>query len=166
EADPRVPERLCGASAIRDQRTAVLYLDRPRPTRAERRPSERDHLMRSPRRLLLLAAASAAVLITAAPALAQTQVAPSDPWIQATSDIPADANVRFGILPNGMQYAIMRNATPPGQASLRLRIDAGSLMENENQLGLAHFLEHMAFNGTTNIPENDQIGRASCRGRG
>jgi len=114
--------------------------------------------MRSPRRLLLLAAASAAVLITAAPALAQTaQVAPTDPWAQAASDIPADANVRFGVLPNGMQYAIMRNATPPGQASLRLRIDAGSLMENENQLGLAHFLEHMAFNGTTNIPENDLL---------
>lgn len=114
--------------------------------------------MRSPRRLLLLAAASAAVLITAAPALAQTaQVAPTDPWAQAASDVPADANVRFGVLPNGMQYAIMRNATPPGQASLRLRIDAGSLMENENQLGLAHFLEHMAFNGTTNIPENDLL---------
>ena len=113
--------------------------------------------MLSPRRLLLLAAASVAALISAAPALAQTQVAPSDPWIQATSDIPADANVRFGVLPNGMQYAIMRNATPPGQASLRLRIDAGSLMENEDQLGLAHFMEHMAFNGTTNIPENDLL---------
>lgn len=114
--------------------------------------------MRSPRRLLLLAAASAAVLITAAPALAQTaQVVPTDPWAQAASDVPADANVRFGVLPNGMQYAIMRNTTPPGQASLRLRIDAGSLMENENQLGLAHFLEHMAFNGTTNIPENDLL---------
>ena len=112
--------------------------------------------MRSPRRLLLLVAASASVLITAAPALAQAQ-APTDPFAQAGSDIPADSNVRFGSLPNGMQYAIMRNATPPGQASLRLRIDAGSLMENENQLGLAHFMEHMAFNGTTNIPENDLL---------
>ena len=111
--------------------------------------------MRSPR-LLLLVAASAVALTAAAPALAQ-QVAPTDPFAQATSDVPADSNVRFGILPNGMQYAVMRNATPPGQASFRLRIDAGSLMENENQLGLAHFMEHMAFNGTTNIPENDLL---------
>ncbi len=107
-------------------------------------------------RLLLLAAASLSVLATAVPALAQT-AQPSDPWAQATSDVPADANVRFGVLPNGMQYAILRNATPPGQASFRLRIDAGSLMENENQLGLAHFMEHMAFNGTTNVPENDLL---------
>ena len=105
--------------------------------------------------MLLLAAASAVALITASPALAQAQ--PSDPWAHATSDIPADSSVRFGQLSNGMRYAILRNATPPGQASLRLRIDAGSLMENEDQLGLAHFMEHMAFNGTTNIPENDLL---------
>ncbi|RZI98150.1 MAG: insulinase family protein [Brevundimonas sp.] len=112
--------------------------------------------MRSARRLLLLAA-SAAALTAASPALAQEQAQPTDPWAQAASDIPADGNVRFGVLPNGMQYAILRNATPPGQASFRLRIDAGSLMENEDQLGLAHFMEHMAFNGTTNIPENDLL---------
>ncbi|RYG15061.1 MAG: hypothetical protein EON96_11280, partial [Caulobacteraceae bacterium] len=69
--------------------------------------------MRSAPRFLLLVAASAAALIAAAPALAQ-QVAPTDPFAQAASDIPADSNVRFGILPNGMQYAILRNATPPG----------------------------------------------------
>lgn len=108
------------------------------------------------RRLLLLAA-SAVALAAASPALAQAPATPTDAWAQATSDIPADSNVRFGVLPNGMQYAIMRNATPPGQASFRLRIDAGSLMENEDQLGLAHFMEHMAFNGTTNIPENELL---------
>jgi zinc protease len=118
--------------------------------------------MISARRLLLLAAASATVLAAAAPALAQVQ--PSDPWVHAATDIPADANVRFGVLPNGMQYAILRNATPPSQASFRLRIDAGSLMENEQQLGLAHFMEHMAFNGTTNIPENDLLRILERRG--
>lgn len=107
------------------------------------------------RRLLLAAASGLALLTGAMPALAQE--APSDPWPQTTSDIPADSNVRFGTLPNGMRYAILRNATPPGQASLRLRIDAGSLMEDETQLGLAHFMEHMAFNGTTNIPENELL---------
>jgi len=120
--------------------------------------------MSSPRRLLLLAAASLTVLTAASPALAQAQAQPSDPWAHAASDIPADAGVRFGVLPNGMQYAILRNATPPGQASFRLRIDAGSLMENEDQLGLAHFMEHMAFNGTTNIPENELLRILERRG--
>jgi zinc protease len=63
-----------------------------------------------------------------------------------------------------MQYALLRNVSPPGQASFRLRIDAGSLMENEDQLGLAHFMEHMAFNGTTNIPENDLLRILERRG--
>ena len=111
-------------------------------------------------RLLLLAASSALVLGACAstpPAAAVQTTAPSALWAQTSSDIPADSNVRFGVLPNGMRYAVMRNATPPGQASFRLRIDAGSLMENEDQLGLAHFMEHMAFNGTTNVPENDLL---------
>lgn len=122
--------------------------------------------MRSARRLLL-AAASGAVLLSVglgAPALAQAPAAasaqaaqPSSPWAQAASDVPADPAVRFGQLPNGMRYALMRNATPPGQASIRLRIDAGSLMENEDQLGLAHFAEHMVFNGTKNIPETEML---------
>ena len=122
--------------------------------------------MRSPRHLLLLAASSLALLggaalpavaLPTAAAAAAQDVQPSKPWAQTASDIPADPAVRFGILPNGMRYAIMKNATPPGQASLRLRIDAGSLMENDDQLGLAHFMEHMAFNGTTNVPENELL---------
>lgn len=113
-------------------------------------------------RILLLAATSFAALTAASPALAQ--VANTDPWTQTTSDVPADQAVRFGVLPNGMQYALLRNATPPGQASFRLRIDAGSLMENEDQLGLAHFMEHMAFNGTTNIPENELLRILERRG--
>ncbi|WP_309629697.1 insulinase family protein [Brevundimonas sp.] len=108
-------------------------------------------------RRLLLVAASGLALLSAMPAVAQTTAQPSAPWAQSASDIPADSNVRFGVLPNGMRYAILRNATPPGQASLRLRIDAGSLMETDDQQGLAHFMEHMAFNGTTNIPENELL---------
>jgi zinc protease len=80
-------------------------------------------------------------------------------WPQATSDVAADPAVRFGQLPNGMRYAIMRNATPPNQAALRFNIDAGSLAENDEQQGLAHFLEHMAFNGSTNIPEGEMTRR-------
>jgi zinc protease len=122
--------------------------------------------MTSPRRLLLLAVSSIALVAAlpahvmaqdAAPAMAAAPagVAPSDPWPQAASDVPADQSVRFGQLPNGLRYAIMRNATPPGQASIRVRIDAGSTMEREDQLGLAHFMEHMAFNGSTEVPEGE-----------
>lgn len=127
--------------------------------------------MRSARRLLLLAASGLALSVGAfnAPALAFApaavqagaqvggQVPPSDPWAQTASDVPADPAVRYGLLPNGMRYALMHNATPPGQASFRLRIDAGSLMERDDQKGLAHFMEHMAFNGTKDIPENEML---------
>jgi zinc protease len=118
--------------------------------------------MTFPRRLLLACASGAAVLAGAAmPATALAQATASapattaTPWPQATSDLPADPAVRFGSLPNGMRYAILKNATPPNQAALRLRIDAGSLSERDDQKGLAHFLEHMAFNGSTNIPEGE-----------
>ena len=120
-----------------------------------------------PRRLLLLAASSAVLLAAAAlPVAAHAQTPatttasqPADPWAQTTSDIPADPAVRFGTLANGMNYAIMRNATPPNQAALRMRIDAGSLSESDEQQGLAHFLEHMAFNGSNNVPEGEMIKR-------
>jgi len=85
-------------------------------------------------------------------------------WPQAVSDVAADPDVRFGALPNGMRYAIIRNVTPPGQASLRLRFDAGSLMETDAQQGLAHFLEHMAFNGSKGIPEGEMVKMLERRG--
>jgi zinc protease len=78
-------------------------------------------------------------------------------WPQSVTDLQPDPDVRFGALPNGMRYAIRRNATPSGQASLRLRFDAGSLDETEQQQGLAHFLEHMAFNGSKTIPEGEMV---------
>lgn len=78
-------------------------------------------------------------------------------WAQALSDVAVDPAWRFGTLPSGMRYAIRKNATPPGQASLRLWFDAGSLMEDDDQQGLAHFLEHMAFNGSKNVPEGEMV---------
>ncbi len=78
-------------------------------------------------------------------------------WPQAVSDVEVDPEVRFGALPNGMRYAIRRQTIPAGQAALRLRIDAGSLMEADDQQGLAHFLEHMAFNGSDAVPEGEMI---------
>ncbi len=78
-------------------------------------------------------------------------------WAQTYSDLPADPDARFGTLPNGMRYAILRNKTPEHQASIRLRIGSGSLEESDAQQGLAHFLEHMAFKGSTHVPEGDMI---------
>ena len=78
-------------------------------------------------------------------------------WPQAIADVAPDPEVRFGTAPNGMRYAIRRQTIPEGQAALRLRIDAGSLMETDAQQGLAHFLEHMAFNGSEAVPEGEMI---------
>jgi zinc protease len=70
------------------------------------------------------------------------------PFPQAESDLKADPETRFGTLPNGLRYAVRPNKEPKNRVSLRLLVQAGSLHEAENQRGLAHFLEHMAFNGS------------------
>lgn len=85
-------------------------------------------------------------------------------WPHLASDLAVDPAVRFGQLPNGMRYAIMKNATPPGEASVRLRIDSGSLNEREDQRGVAHFLEHMVLNGTRNVPEGEFVKRLERAG--
>ena len=68
-------------------------------------------------------------------------------WPQSASDLKPDPAILFGSMPNGMRYAIVKNATPPGQVALRLSIASGSLRESDAQQGLAHLLEHMAFKG-------------------
>ncbi|MDB5494497.1 MAG: peptidase family [Phenylobacterium sp.] len=91
------------------------------------------------------------------PAAAQAPKLKPGEWPQARSDVKVDPDTRFGALPNGMRYAIRRQAIPPGQAAIRLWIGAGSLMETDPQQGLAHFLEHMAFKGSKDVPENEMI---------
>lgn len=78
-------------------------------------------------------------------------------WGFANSDLTPDPDVRYGVLRNGMRYAIRRNTTPLRGASIRLRFDVGSTAEAEDQRGLAHFLEHMAFNGSRRVPEGEMI---------
>lgn len=78
-------------------------------------------------------------------------------WPFETSDLPVDPAYVFGTLPNGMRYILRENATPEGTVLVRMRIGSGSLAEQEHERGLAHFLEHMAFNGSTNIPEGEMI---------
>lgn len=104
-----------------------------------------------PRIILLAAAVFALGAMSAGPGWS----VPS--WPQAQSDIKPDPAVRFGVLANGMRYAIMRNATPGGQTSLRLRVGSGSLEESDAQQGLAHVLEHMSFKGSTHVPTGEMV---------
>mgnify|MGYP001557269184 CR=1 FL=1 len=80
---------------------------------------------------------------------------PARPWLYENSDVPIDPAWRFGTLPNGLRYAIRRNGVPPGQLSMRVRIDAGSLMERSDELGFAHFLEHLTFRGSLHVPDGE-----------
>jgi zinc protease len=76
---------------------------------------------------------------------------------QANAPLPADTAVLRGRLPNGLRYLIRRNGKPEKRAELRLVVDAGSILESEAQLGVAHFVEHMAFNGTRRFPKADLV---------
>lgn len=75
----------------------------------------------------------------------------------AANPIPADPAVRIGTLDNGLTYYIRQNSTPAGQADFFIAQRVGSVNEEENQRGLAHFLEHMCFNGTAHFPGNSLI---------
>ena len=75
------------------------------------------------------------------------------------SDLSVEEGIEYGYLPNGLRFAVMANETPSNTATLLMRIDTGSLNETDEELGLAHFLEHMAFNGSKNIPEGEMIKR-------
>lgn len=92
---------------------------------------------------------------TAAPAPSPAPA--KDLWVHDTTDIEPDSNVIWASLPTGLRYAILPNSEPPDRVSLRLYVDAGSLMEEDDQQGLAHFLEHMAFNGTKNYPAGEMV---------
>lgn len=113
-----------------------------------------------------------AVLVTIAlgmslPAIAQ-QTAPTppaplavrpevdrSPWLFKGSDITPDPEWHFGTLPNGLRYAVRKNGVPPGQVSIRVRIDAGSLYEDDSEQGYAHFMEHLVFRGSQYVADNE-----------
>ncbi|WFL77867.1 insulinase family protein [Altererythrobacter arenosus] len=78
-------------------------------------------------------------------------------WGVEGSDIPVDTEFRFGRLDNGVRYILRQNATPEGTALVRLHIGSGSLDETDSERGLAHFLEHMAFNGSKRVPEGEMV---------
>ncbi|MBU3076458.1 M16 family metallopeptidase [Sphingomonas quercus] len=78
-------------------------------------------------------------------------------WLYEGSDTPPDPAWQLGSFDNGMRYAIRRNALPAGSVSVRLRIDAGALMEQPDQKGYAHFIEHMLFRGAEGVPDGEGI---------
>jgi zinc protease len=75
----------------------------------------------------------------------------------AGDPVPLAQNVRMGTLPNGLRYYLLANAKPENRAYLALAVNAGSVLEKDDERGLAHFVEHMAFNGTSHFPERDLI---------
>lgn len=93
---------------------------------------------------------SAANSVPATPLDTIERASANDPLRTAPLDapLPPDTAVRAGRLPNGLRYYVRRNARPEHRLELRLAVDAGSVLEDDDQRGLAHFVEHMAFNGT------------------
>src|ERR1044072_235489 len=89
-----------------------------------------------------------------APAAGTIQTA-DDPWLYKGSDIIQDPEWHFGRLPNGVRYVVRKNGVPPGQVTVRVRIDAGSLMEPEQERGYAHLLEHLSFRASQYVPDGD-----------
>ncbi|HEY0763396.1 MAG TPA: insulinase family protein [Pyrinomonadaceae bacterium] len=98
------------------------------------------------RKLLLLVIVASLVSLSA---IAQT---PS-----LTQPMPVDPEITMGKFPNGLRYYIRQNKKPEKRAELRLVVKAGAILEDDDQRGLAHFVEHMAFNGTKNFPKHELI---------
>ena len=82
----------------------------------------------------------------------------ADLFAQNLTDVlPQDASVRTGTLANGLKYYIRKNHKPENRAEFRLAVKTGSIMEDDDQQGLAHFCEHMQFNGTKHFPKMDLV---------
>lgn len=109
------------------------------------------------RALRFSTAALAAGLALAISPFASATALQGDGFAQDRSDIAADPAIRYGQLDNGLRYAVLQNDTPPNTASIRMAFNVGSMVEANDQRGLAHFIEHMAFNGSDNVPEGDMV---------
>ena len=113
-------------------------------------------------RLTYLSQVSVIALVFLSGCRAQISALPSIedvPFAHMASDLPVDAAITYGELSNGLRYAVRENDTPTKTATLLMRFDTGSINETDETRGLAHFLEHMAFNGSENIPEGEMTKR-------
>src|SRR5262245_24607724 len=101
------------------------------------------------------------VLLTTQLYVAKQQPSTPAPPAAATlgldQKVPVEPAITVGTLPNGLRYYIRTNKQPLNRAELRLVIKAGSILEEDDQQGLAHFVEHMAFNGTKNFPGEEVV---------
>ncbi len=98
----------------------------------------------------------ACVLLVSSP-VPQEEGARVRPWEHETSDVPVDPRIRFGHLENGMRWAWAANQEPKERLYVRMHVNAGSLHETDDERGMAHFLEHMAFNGSESFPPGTLI---------
>ncbi len=96
--------------------------------------------------------------LVALPSIAQTEAQPAPSWRDdLDGELPVDSLLTTGKLGNGLSYYIRENREPANRAEIWLLVDAGSNQEDDDQQGLAHFVEHMAFNGTENYPRQKLI---------
>ncbi|MFW6181610.1 MAG: M16 family metallopeptidase, partial [Spirochaetota bacterium] len=115
----------------------------------------RTGLGRRARAALLVLSILALILPASCRSTAERDARPSSLDLQAP--LPVDPKVTLGTLDNGLTYYIRPNGRPPRRAELRLVVDVGSVLEEEDQRGLAHFLEHMAFNGTQRFNRQELV---------
>src|SRR5688500_11439593 len=107
-----------------------------------------------------------ALVLLFAPATIHAQKPAPAPAPRSESPVPVDPAVTIGKLPNGLTYYIRENRQPANRAELRLVVNAGSVLEDGDQRGVAHVVEHMAFNGTTHFQKQaivDYIERIGMR---
>lgn len=107
--------------------------------------------------LLLVSAAPVMAQTVGAPAIAAATQGKSVPWLYQGSDVPQDKAWIFGVLPNGLRYAVRHNGVPPEQVSIRVLVDAGSMYETDAQRGYAHLLEHLTFRESKYLKEGETI---------
>src|SRR6478735_2860948 len=113
--------------------------------------------MTSRNRLTFVLLALVLSLLPSVEARAQRAVSTGPQNAPLTVAVPVDPRITIGTLPNGLRYYLRANKQPEGRAELRLVVNAGSVLEDDDQRGLAHFVEHMCFNGTRHFPKQDVV---------
>src|SRR5262252_5112687 len=115
---------------------------------------------------LALLAVTAAASVAQAPSDLHDTSAASVASYALTQQMPVDPDVLVGTLPNGLRYYVRGNAKPMRRAELRLVVKAGSVLEDDDQQGLAHFVEHMEFEGTRHFPQQGIVDFLTSLGLG
>src|SRR5215813_10411632 len=108
----------------------------------------------------------AAALLLSLRAIAAQQIPAAVASLKPSDPMPVDAAIAQGTLPNGLRYYVRANTKPEKRAELRLVVKAGSILEDDDQQGLAHFVEHMEFEGTRHFPKQGLVDFLSSLGLG